>query len=147
MLPHSINLDGILRICANMGDDDDVCIAIRCVSGSHAFARTRRSMMTKLHGQPFSGRSYLRQLAVKSVRVFQQLSPSHPRARNCPSCVISRQNASRFDRNSCGRKRALVLAMSILLKNGISIIRLSIASLYSVLEARLLFPTDICSLF
>lgn len=43
------------------------------------FARTIDDIL-RLHGQLLD-RSYLRQLAVKSVRVFHRLSPSHPRAR------------------------------------------------------------------
>jgi len=43
------------------------------------FARTMDDI-PRLHGQLLD-RSYLQQLAVKSVRVFHRLSPSHPRAR------------------------------------------------------------------
>ena len=65
--------------------------------------RGRSTILYQFHTQLLE-RSYLRQLVVKSVRVFHRLSAVPPTCPNRPRRVISRQNASRWPR-AAGRNR------------------------------------------
>lgn len=77
-------------------NDDDACIGQMTLVPIH-FARTIDDIVQHIyqfHTQLLK-LSYLRQLVVKSVRVFHRLSTVPPTCPNRPRSVISRQNASR----------------------------------------------------
>lgn len=80
----------------------DACIGQMTPVPMH-FARTINDIY-QFHTQLLK-RSYLRQLVVKSVRVFHRLSAVPPTRRNRPRRVISRQNASRWS-GTAGRNYA-----------------------------------------
>lgn len=71
-------------------DDDAYASAAKIGFGSHAFRENGRTICrTQLDGQAL-GRSYLRQLAVKSVRVFCRIIGRPTHAPESSDCALSR---------------------------------------------------------